>query len=72
MKKTLTYDELMAYVDKLEKRIKDLEYQLESHETKTERLKTRFLSNISHELRTPLTSIKGYIDLVARSIFLFV
>jgi signal transduction histidine kinase len=64
MKRTLTYDELMAYVDKLENRIKDLETQLENHETKTEQLKTKFLSNISHELRTPMNAILGFSSLL--------
>jgi signal transduction histidine kinase len=64
MKKTLTYDELLAYVDKLEKRIQELEAQAEHHETKTDALKTKFLSNISHELRTPMNAILGFSSLL--------
>ncbi|KKK72526.1 hypothetical protein LCGC14_2903000, partial [marine sediment metagenome] len=38
MKRTLTYDNLLAYVEKLENRIKDLESQVETHEIKTDQL----------------------------------
>ena len=64
MKKTLTYDELLAYVDKLEKRIQELEAQAEHQETKADKLKTKFLSNISHELRTPMNAILGFSSLL--------
>ena len=64
MKRTLTYDELLAYVEKLENRIKDLESQVETHETKTDQLKSKFLSNISHELRTPMNAILGFSSLL--------
>jgi len=64
MKKTLTYDELLAHVVKLENRIKDLELQVDNNETKTDQLKARFLSNISHELRTPMNAILGFSSLL--------
>ena len=64
MKRTLTYEDLLAYVDKLEKRIKDLETEVEENETKTDELKTKFLSNISHELRTPMNAILGFSSLL--------
>jgi signal transduction histidine kinase len=64
MKKTLTYDELLAYVKKLENRISELEGQVESHETKTDKLKAKFLSNVSHELRTPMNAILGFSSLL--------
>ena len=64
MKRTLTYEDLLAYVEKLEKRIKDLEAQVETHETKTDQLKAKFLSNISHELRTPMNAILGFSSLL--------
>jgi len=35
---------------------------------KADQLKSSFLSNISHEIRTPLTAIKGFLDLLNRSI----
>ena len=64
MKSTLTYDELLAYVVKLENRIKDLESLVDNHETKTDQLKAKFLSNISHELRTPMNAILGFSSLL--------
>jgi signal transduction histidine kinase len=64
MKRTLTYDDLLAYVDKLENRVSELEGQVETHETKTDQLKTKFLSNISHELRTPMNAILGFSSLL--------
>jgi signal transduction histidine kinase len=64
MKKTLTYEDLLAYVEKLEKRIKDLEAEVEENEAKTDQLKTKFLSNISHELRTPMNAILGFSSLL--------
>lgn len=64
MKRTLTYEDLLAYVEKLEKRISELEGQVEIHETKTDQLKTKFLSNISHELRTPMNAILGFSSLL--------
>ncbi len=64
MKRALTYDELLAYVETLEKRMKDLEGQVESHAIKTDQLKTKFLSNISHELRTPMNAILGFSSLL--------
>lgn len=64
MKRTQTYDDLLAYVEKLEQRIKDLEVQVENHETKTDQLKAKFLSNISHELRTPMNAILGFSSLL--------
>lgn len=63
MKSTLTYDELLAYVVKLETRIKELESQVENNEKHTD-LKTKFLSNISHELRTPMNAILGFSSLL--------
>ena len=64
MKRTLTYEDLLAYVEKLENRIKDLESQVENHEIKTDKLKSKFLSNISHELRTPMNAILGFSSLL--------
>ena len=64
MKRTLTYEELLAYIEKLEKRVKELEAEVENNETKTEELKTKFLSNISHELRTPMNAILGFSSLL--------
>lgn len=64
MKRSLTYDELLAYVEKLETRIKDLEAQALNHANKTDQLKARFLSNISHELRTPMNAILGFSSLL--------
>jgi len=64
MKRTLTYEDLMAYVDKLEKRVKELEAEVDVNDTKTEELKTKFLSNISHELRTPMNAILGFSSLL--------
>ena len=64
MKRTLTYDDLLAYVETLENRISELEGQVETHETKTDQLKTKFLSNISHELRTPMNAILGFSSLL--------
>ena len=64
MKRTLTYEDLLAYVDKLEKRVKELEAEVDVNDTKTEELKTKFLSNISHELRTPMNAILGFSSLL--------
>ena len=64
MKRTLTYEDLLAYVEKLEKRIEELESEVEDNDTKTEELKTKFLSNISHELRTPMNAILGFSSLL--------
>jgi signal transduction histidine kinase len=64
MKRTLTYEDLLAYVDKLEKRVKELESEVVDNDTKTEELKTKFLSNISHELRTPMNAILGFSSLL--------
>jgi signal transduction histidine kinase len=64
MKRTLTYEDLLAYVEKLENRINELEGQVENHETKTDQLKAKFLSNISHELRTPMNAILGFSSLL--------
>jgi len=64
MKRTLTYEDLLAYVEKLEKRIEELESEVEDNDTKTEKLKTKFLSNISHELRTPMNAILGFSSLL--------
>ena len=64
MKRTLTYEDLLAYVDKLEKRVKELEAEVDNNDTKTEELKTKFLSNISHELRTPMNAILGFSSLL--------
>ena len=64
MKSTLTYEDLLAYVKKLEKRVKELEAEVEDNDTKTEKLKTKFLSNISHELRTPMNAILGFSSLL--------
>ena len=64
MKRTLTYEDLLAYVDKLEKRVKELESDVEDNDNKTEELKTKFLSNISHELRTPMNAILGFSSLL--------
>ncbi len=64
MKRTLTYDELLAYVEKLETRVIDLEAQVDNPDSKTDQLKTRFLSNISHELRTPMNAILGFSSLL--------
>jgi signal transduction histidine kinase len=64
MKRTLTYEDLLAYVDKLEKRVKELEAEVDNSDTKTEELKTKFLSNISHELRTPMNAILGFSSLL--------
>ncbi len=64
MKRTLTYEDLLAYVEKLEKRVKELEAEVVDNDTKTEELKTKFLSNISHELRTPMNAILGFSSLL--------
>ncbi|MCK5461603.1 MAG: HAMP domain-containing histidine kinase, partial [Bacteroidales bacterium] len=64
MKRTLTYEDLLAYVDKLEKRVKELEAEVDNNDTKAEELKTKFLSNISHELRTPMNAILGFSSLL--------
>jgi signal transduction histidine kinase len=64
MKRTLTYEDLLAYVEKLEKRVKELETEVVDNDTKTEELKTKFLSNISHELRTPMNAILGFSSLL--------
>ncbi len=47
--------------DSLERKIRDLERQLDTLE-KTNILKSDFVSHVSHELRTPLTSIKAYVE----------
>ena len=64
METKYTYDDLLAYVDKLESRIQELEGKIEVNENKTEHLKTKFLSNISHELRTPMNAILGFSSLL--------
>jgi signal transduction histidine kinase/DNA-binding response OmpR family regulator len=38
-----------------------------SERARLERLKTEFVATASHELRSPLTSIKGFVELLARS-----
>ncbi len=47
--------------DSLERKIRDLERQLDTLE-KANILKSDFVSHVSHELRTPLTSIKAYVE----------
>ena len=47
--------------DSLERKIRDLERQLDTQE-KANILKADFVSHVSHELRTPLTSIKAYVE----------
>lgn len=64
MDKTNSYEDLLAYIGKLENRIKDLESQVKENETRTDQLKSRFLSNISHELRTPMNAILGFSSLL--------
>ncbi len=64
MKRTLTYDELLAYVEKLESRINELETNVDADEDKADQLKSKFLSNISHELRTPMNAILGFSSLL--------
>lgn len=61
---TLTYDQLLEYVEELENRIKELEVQVETHQQRTDKLKKKFLSNISHELRTPMNAILGFSSLL--------
>jgi len=64
MRNNLPYDELLKYASKLEARIRQLEQQVEDSMTKTEQIKTRFLSNISHEIRTPMNAILGFSSLL--------
>ena len=64
MNTTQTYEDLLAHIDKLEHRIKDLETQENDNESRTDQLKARFLSNISHELRTPMNAILGFSSLL--------
>ncbi len=58
------YLELQKYVMELEEKIQGLESKLLENSEKTEKLKTRFLSNISHELRTPMNAILGFSNLM--------
>ena len=65
MKRTLTYEDLLAYVEKLEKQDQaSWRSRWKHNETKTDQLKTKFLSNISHELRTPMNAILGFSSLL--------
>ena len=58
------YNELQKYASELELRVKDLESKLRENNEKTEKLKSRFLSNISHEIRTPMNAILGFSNLM--------
>jgi K+-sensing histidine kinase KdpD len=53
--------------DSLERKIRDLERQLESVQ-RANMLKADFVNHVSHELRTPLTSIKAYAETLASNI----
>jgi len=64
MKNKLSHNELLQYVNELEKKIQHLEVKLEENRFAAEKLKSNFLSNISHELRTPMNAILGFSNLI--------
>ena len=64
MIQTQTYEELLEYAMKLERKISQLEQEKEGNEKLSEQLKATFLSDISHEIRTPMNAILGFSNLL--------
>ncbi|HDJ33438.1 MAG TPA: hypothetical protein ENF21_05000 [Bacteroidetes bacterium] len=57
-------EEQPTYGD-LQKRVKELEQQLEEKKEEYQQLKRIFLSHVNHEIRTPMNSIIGFSSLLA-------
>lgn len=64
MKEKPTYKELLKQVETLQQRVSKLEHQLDDHQQRANRLKTRFLATVSHEIRTPMNAILGFSNLL--------
>lgn len=63
----LRFEEIRAFSETLQKRVKEATGELKSKNKKLRELdkaKDDFISMASHQLRTPLTSVKGYLSML--------
>ncbi len=64
MKRNQEHKELLTENRELRRRIQQVEEFLDNKIKISEKLKTRFLSNISHQVRTPMNAIIGFTNLL--------